>query len=143
MASGEWEWQERFTLAEQLKRIADNLISKRIEQWKRRPQEQLIVYMDLVVLDEALGDVDGGMDDSGTVQGYDPERLRIDARLMADDDSEEMEETYERALEAVKGDEELTEYVEAIRVCNDLDDICDWLAISKKEAYNRNKRLLR
>lgn len=125
MANGEWEWQERFTLAEQLKRIADNLISKRIEQWKRRPQEQLIVYMDLVVLDEALGDVDSGMDDSGTVQGYDTERLRIDARLMDEDDSEELEETYDRALEAVKGDEELTEYVEAIRVCNDLDDICD------------------
>ena len=143
MANCEWEWQERFTLAEQLRRIADNLISKRIEQWKRRPQEQVIVYMDLVMLDEALGNVDGGMDDSGTVQGFDPEKLRIDARLMDEGDSEEMEEMYERAFEAVKDDEELTRFVEAIRICGDLDEICDWLANTKKEAYNINKRLQR
>lgn len=35
------------------------------------------------------------------------------------------------------------EYVEAIRVCNDLDDICDYLSITKSQAYNLNKRLLR
>ena len=123
MASNEWEWQERFTLTEQLRRIADNLISKRIEAWKRRPQEQMIVLMDLTVLDEAMNDSD---DDD---QGYDPEKLRMDTdrfRLMYDvTDEDEMEETYERALAAVKGDKELTEYVEAIRICNDLDDICD------------------
>lgn len=137
MASGEWEWQDRFTLAEQLKRIADNLISKRVEAWNRRPQEQVVVYLDLVTLDEALGEAD---DD---VEGYDPEKLRIDARLITEDNSEEMEETYERAFAAVKGDEELMEYVEAIRVCNDLDDICDYLSITKSQAYNLNKRLLR
>ena len=54
MASNEWEWQERFTLEEQLRRIADNLISKRVEAWNRHPQEQAIVYMDLNILDEAL-----------------------------------------------------------------------------------------
>ena len=123
MASGEWEWQERFTLAEQLKRIADNLISKRIEQWKRRPQEQLIVLMDLTILDEAMNDSD---DDE---QGYDPEKLRMDTgrfRMMYDAaDEDEMEELYDRAFAIVAEDEELVRYVEAIRVCNDLDDICD------------------
>jgi hypothetical protein len=138
LASGEWEWQDRFTLAEQLKRIADNLISKRVEQWKRRPQEQMIVYMDLVTLDEALA----GTDDDE--EGYDPEKLRLDRRFhIADMDEDEMEELYERAFRAVAHDEELTAFVEAIRVCNDLDEICEWLAISKKEAYNRNKRLQR
>ena len=115
MASNEWEWQDRFTLEEQLRRIADNLISKRIEAWNRRQPEQVIVYIDLNILDEAL----------------------------CDSDEDGMEETYERAFEAVKDDEELTEYVEAIRECNDLNDICEYLGIEKKDAYNLNKRLLR
>ena len=138
MASGEWEWQDRFTLAEQLKRIADNLISKRVEQWKRHPQEQMIVYMDLVTLDEALA---GTYDDE---EGYAPEKLRLDRRfLIGGVDEDEMGEMYERAFSAVAHDKELTAFVEAIRVCNNLDEICEWLAISKKEAYNRNKRLQR
>ena len=55
MASNEWEWQERFTLEEQLRRIADNLISKRIEAWNRRQPEQVIVYIDLNDICEYLG----------------------------------------------------------------------------------------
>lgn len=140
MANNEWEWQERFTLEEQLRRIADNLISKRVEAWNRRRPEQVIVYIDLNILDEALCDSDEDED------GYDPEKLRMDTeeyRVMYDQDGDEMEETYERAFEAVKDDEELTEYVEAIRVCNDLNDICEYLGIDKKYAYNLNKRLLR
>ena len=140
MASNEWEWQERFTLEEQLRRIADNLISKRIEAWNRRQPEQVIVYIDLNILDEALCDSD---EDE---EGYDPEKLRMDTneyRVMYDQDGDEMEETYERAFEAVKDDEELTEYVAAIRECNDLNDICEYLGIEKKDAYNLNKRLLR
>lgn len=120
MASGEWEWQDRFTLAEQLRRIADNLISKRVEQWKRRPQEQVIVYMDLNILDEALA----GTDDDE--EGYALEKLRMDRQYHIEDmDEDETEELYERALRAVAGDEELTAFVEAIRICKDLDDICD------------------
>lgn len=123
MASNEWEWQERFTLEEQLRRIADNLISKRVEAWNRRPQEQMIVLMDLTILDEAMNDSD---DDE---QGYDPEKLRMDTgrfRMMYDvADEDEMEELYDRAFAIVAEDEELVRYVEAIRVCNDLDDICD------------------
>lgn len=139
MVSNEWEWQERFTLEEQLRRIADNLISKRVEAWNRRQPEQVIVYIDLTILDEALCDSD-------EEEGYDPEKLRMDTdeyRVMYDQDGDEMEETYERAFEAVKDDEELTEYVEAIRECNDLNDICEYLGIEKKDAYNLNKRLLR
>lgn len=120
MASGEWEWQDRFTLAEQLRRIADNLISKRVEQWKRRPQELVIVYMDLNILDEALA----GTDDDE--EGYAPEKLRMDRQYHIEDmDEDETEELYDRALRAVAGDEELTAFVEAIRICKDLDDICD------------------
>ena len=55
MASNEWEWQDRFTLEEQLRRIADNLISKRIEAWNRRQPEQVIVYIDLKDICEYLG----------------------------------------------------------------------------------------
>ena len=55
MASNEWEWQDRFTLEEQLRRIADNLISKRIEAWNRRQPEQVIVYIDLNDICEYLG----------------------------------------------------------------------------------------
>ena len=99
------------------------------------------MLMDLTILDEAMNDSD---DDE---QGYDPEKLRMDTgrfRMMYDvTDEDEMEETYERALAAVKGDEELTKYVKAIRVCNDLADMCEELGISKKECYNLNKRLLR
>lgn len=110
-------------MEEQLRRIADNLISKRVEAWNRRPQEQMIVLMDLTILDEAMNDSD---DDE---QGYDPEKLRMDTgrfRMMYDvADEDEMEELYDRAFAIVAEDEELVRYVEAIRVCNDLDDICD------------------
>ena len=120
MANNEWEWQDRFTFAEQLRRVADNLISKRVEAWNRRSQEQTIVYMDLNILDEALA----GSDDDE--EGYDPEKLRIDRQYHIEDvDEDEMEELYDRAFEAVREDEELTAYVEAIRICKDLDDICD------------------
>ena len=120
MANNEWEWQDRFTFAEQLRRVADNLISKRVEAWNRRCQEQVIVYMDLNILDEALA----GTDDDE--EGYDPEKLRIDRQYHIEDvDEDEMEELYDRAFAIVAEDEELVRYVEAIRVCNDLDDICD------------------
>ena len=97
MANNEWEWQDRFTFAEQLRRVADNLISTRVEAWYRRCLEQTIVYMDLNILDETL---------AGT-------------------DEDEMEELYDRVFAIVEGDEELTRFVEAIRTCGGLDDICD------------------
>ena len=120
MANNEWEWQDRFTFAEQLRRVADNLISKRVEAWNRHPQEQAIVYMDLNILDEALA----GTDDDE--EGYDPEKLRLDRQYQTEYiDKDELEELYERAFAAVREDDELTAYVEAIRICNNLDEICD------------------
>lgn len=120
MANNEWEWQERFTFAEQLRRVADNLISKRVEAWNRRPQEQTIVYMDLNILDEALA----GTDDDE--EGYDREKLRIDRQFhIADTDEDEKEELYDRVFAIVEGDEELERFVDAIRICGELDDICD------------------
>lgn len=120
MANNEWEWQDRFTFAEQLRRVADNLISKRMEAWNRRQQEQMIVYMDLNILDEALA----GTDDDE--EGYDPEKLRMDRQFhIADSDEDEKAELYDRAFAAVAGDEELVRFVEAIRICGELDDICD------------------
>ena len=102
----------------------------------------MIVYIDLNILDEALCDSDE--DEEGYMGS---EKLRMNSeefRVMhAITDEDDMEETYERAFEAVKDDEELTEYVEAIRECNDLNDICEYLGIEKKDAYNLNKRLLR
>lgn len=72
--------------------------------------------MDLNILDEALA----GTDDDE--EGYDPEKLRLDRQYHIEDTDEEL---YDRAFEAVREDEELTAYVEAIRICKDLDDICD------------------
>ena len=86
-----------------------------MEAWNRRPQEQTVVYMDLNILDEALA----GTDDDE--EGYDPEKLRMDA----DSDEDEKAELYDRAFAAVAGDEELVRFVEAIRICGELDDICD------------------
>lgn len=120
MANNEWEWQDRFTFAEQLRRVADNLISKRVEAWNRRCQDEVIVYMDLNILDEALA----GTDDDE--EGYAPEKLRMDRQFhIADTDEDEKEELYDRVFTAVRGDKELTAYVEAIRICGELDDICD------------------
>ena len=95
------------------------------------------MLMDLNVLDEALAETD-------EEQSYDPEKLRIDRQVqLAYDDEDEMDDLYERVLDAVKGDEELERYVLAIRECNDLDDMCEILGINKKQAYNLNKRLMR
>ena len=91
-----------------------------MEAWNRRQQDQMIVYMDLNILDEALA----GTDDDE--EGYDPEKLRMNRQFhIADSDEDEKAELYDRAFAAVAGDEELVRFVEAIRICGELDDICD------------------
>lgn len=76
--------------------------------------------MDLNILDEALAGTDNDE------EGYDPKKLRLDRQYHIEDtDEDEMEDLYDRAFEAVREDEELTAYVGAIRICKDLDDICD------------------
>lgn len=100
----------------------------------------MIVLMDLTILDEAMADMD---DDE---QGYmGSEKLKMNSEefrvMYSITDEDEMEELYDRVFAIVAGDAELVRYVEAIRICNDLNDVCEVLGVDKKTVYNLNKRL--
>lgn len=35
LIEGEWKWQERFSLAKQLEKIAADLVTKQVQKWQR------------------------------------------------------------------------------------------------------------
>lgn len=125
-----WEWQERFTLSQQLIRIVDRLIEnehdKYVEVVVRTPEETNPKYM------EAL-------------QEFGQEMQRHTTQVDKD---------YQRICAAVKGDAELEAFVDAISDCapHALDDgasgrimplVCERMGITPQQAYNLNKRLKR
>lgn len=125
-----WEWQERFTLSQQLIRIVDRLIEnehdKYVEVVVRAPEETNPKYM------EAL-------------QEFGQEMQRHTTQVDKD---------YQRICAAVKGDAELEAFVDAISDCapHALDDgasgrimplVCARMGITPQQAYNLNKRLKR
>ncbi|MCR5065208.1 MAG: hypothetical protein K6A67_05500, partial [Bacteroidales bacterium] len=74
-----------------------------------------------------------------------PTMVEMDERLadrLADDD-DFMDLVYERAEEAARGDEDLLQYLTAMRRCNNYELIGQELGISLREVYQRQRKLIR
>lgn len=110
-----WKWQDDLALADQLIRVASSLIQKREEKYVRRAEAGCL-------------------------------RADVDAEFMRGLDAEEerlLDVAYEKAEAAVKGDAELEQFLEAIRMCDSCDEMCVYLDIDKRMIYNLRKRLIR
>ena len=74
-----------------------------------------------------------------------PETVEIDERL-ADrlaEDEDFMDLVYEKAEEAADGDEDLLEYLKAVRLYNNYDVIAEELKLEKTAVYQRQRKLIR
>ncbi|MBR1652190.1 MAG: hypothetical protein IJ692_02225 [Alloprevotella sp.] len=75
-----------------------------------------------------------------------PSVVLMDVEILSDhlaDEDDLLDDAYDRALQAVRDDEELTAYVNAIRDIGELDAICAHLHKDKNAIYNLTKRLKR
>lgn len=75
-----------------------------------------------------------------------PSVVLMDVEILSDsmaDKDDSIDDAYEQAFRAVKGDDELTAFVQAIRDINDFDGICRHLKKDKDSVYNLMKRLKR
>lgn len=141
----------------------DNLISKRVETWRRRSgnendnlNENDNVNLNLnenplLEIETVQNVVDDEQETTGrtVVRGTQsawPQVVLMDVAILSDnmaDEEETVDDAYDQALWAVRDDEELTAYVHAIRDIGDLDAICAHLHKDKNAIYNLTKRLKR
>lgn len=131
----------------------DNLISKRVEAWRRSNDNvnendngsQQFEFKTARSIEE-----DGPTEGSRTVvrgtQSAWPQVVLMDVTILSDnmaDEEDTVDDAYDQALRAVRDDEELTAYVHAIRDIGELDAICAHLHKDKNAIYNLTKRLKR
>lgn len=141
----------------------DNLISKRVETWRRRSgnendnlNENDNVNLNLnenplLEIETVQNVVDDEQETTGRTfvrgtQSAWPQVVLMDVAILSDnmaDEEETVDDAYDQALWAVRDDEELTAYVHAIRDIGDLDVICAHLHKDKNAIYNLTKRLKR
>ena len=129
----------------------DNLISKRVETWRRRNENDNE--------DENNENVDVNLNENEdenenrssqvtvpcSASAW-PSVVLMDVEILSDsmaDKDDSIDDAYEQAFRAVKGDVELTAFVQAIRDINDFDGICRHLKKDKDSVYNLMKRLKR
>lgn len=111
--TGKWKWCSYRAVHTQLIRIAISDMRHHVESW-----ELDTMHPTMVEMDERLAD-----------------------RLADDDDF--MDLVYERAEEAARGDEDLLQYLTAMRRCNNYELIGQELGISLREVYQRQRKLIR
>ena len=129
----------------------DNLISKRVETWRRRNENDNE--------DENNENVDVNLNENEdenenrssqvtvpcSASAW-PSVVLMDVEILSDsmaDKDDSVDDAYEQAFRVVKGDAELTAFVQAIRDINDFDGICRHLKKDKDSVYNLMKRLKR
>lgn len=139
----------------------DNLISKRVETWRRRRGngndnenvnlnlnengESLLEFETARTVDDDDQETSGHTVVRGTQSAW-PQVVLMDVTILSDnmaDEEETVDDAYDQALRAVRDDEELTAYVHAIRDIGELDAICAHLHKNKNAIYNLTKRLKR
>ena len=111
-----WEWQDRFTLQEQLIRMTGSLIDTQLRAYQLKMEE-----------------------------GRCP-KGEVDATTLADslpDDYSTLDVAYEIAQAKVRGDKELETFLDAIRTFDDFKAISSHLKITIDQVYNLQKRLMR
>ena len=135
----------------------DNLISKRVETWRRRNENEndnenndnLDVNVNQNDNLNENEDEDENRFSQVTVPcsaSAWPSVVLMDVEILSDsmaDKDDSIDDAYEQAFRAVKGDDELTAFVQAIRDINDFDGICRHLKKDKDSVYNLMKRLKR
>lgn len=114
-----WEWKDNHTLEEQLMRIASSLIRKREEKYIRLQSREI----SFVGLSDRMEQVIPG--------GLEPEEEKL------------LDVAYEKAEAAVKGDAELERLIEAIKVCGNCNEVCEYMGCDKATIYNIKKRFIR
>ena len=135
LIEGDWLWQERFTLGEQLVRIATDLVSKQVKKWERehpwltedgtpKTEHEMISKrkQDLIELTDDMGQFAGILDDDG---------------------QEELDDTYNLVYELVEDDEELTIFVSAIEHCGNFKDLPEHTGWEIKHVYRLMEKLMR
>ena len=135
LIEGDWLWQERFTLGEQLVRIATDLVSKQVKKWERehpwltedgtpKTEHEMISKrkQDLIELTDNMGQFAGILDDDG---------------------QEELDDTYNLVYELVEDDEELTIFVSAIEHCGNFKDLPEHTGWEIKHVYRLMEKLMR
>lgn len=137
----------------------DNLISKRVETWKRRKGNEndnvnlnlnengdpLLEFETTQAVDDEEQEMSGRAVVRGTQSAW-PQVVLMDVTILSDnmaDEEDTVDDAYDQALRAVRDDEELTAYVHAIRDIGELDAICAHLHKDKNAIYNLTKRLKR
>ena len=131
LIKGQWRWQPRYTLGQQLVEIASNLITKQYEKWMREHpaynenqnencfaarKPDLIQFTDDMEQYEEVAD---------------------------EDEQEQLDETYEMVFRLVADDQELTLYVKAIQACGHFDELPAYLGLSKERVYRLQEKLMR
>ena len=134
LIEGEWKWQERFTLGQQLEKIAADLVTKQVQKWERAHPNLM---------------VDGRSKMEDVVPQRKPELIEFTDDIeqygdtIDDDGQKELDETYEKVFVLVADDKELTLYVAAIGHCNRLDELPGDLGVTIQKVYRLQKKLMR
>ena len=132
LIEGEWKWQERFSLGKQLERIAASLITKQCEKYLRAhpnmTEDGRCLEGDIVLLRKP----------EVIVFTDDIERYGDVA-----DEEDACDETRDKVFELVADDEELTQYVEGIVMCESFKELPGYLGISLKRCYRLQEKLMR
>ena len=139
LIEGNWKWQDRYTLGEQLTQIAGNLITKQAERWKREhpaaPQSE-----ELRVKSEEFFPRKPEF-----IELREPERLpdMVDPSTGSGTEEELLDETYSVVYGLVADDEELTLFVSAIEHCGNFRDLPEHTGWEMKKVYRLMEKLMR
>lgn len=134
LIEGEWKWQERFTLAKQLEKIAADLVTKQVKKWEREHPNSSLELRD-ESLEFAVARIKPEF-----IELRDPEML---PDTMDDDGAEELDETYNLVYALVEDDEELTIFVSAIEHCGNFKDLPEHTGWEMKHVYRLMEKLMR
>jgi hypothetical protein len=129
---GDRTWKPGLSLKEQLIEVAHGMISNEPVTYGRRGWRKVSIERELTPTGTGL------MNDGSEIRGDEDDSCGFDV----EDKDESMEVTYDRAKAAVKGNKRLEAYVDAIQRCNNFDEICSDLNITKKQAYKLQSELM-
>lgn len=135
LIEGDWLWQERFTLGEQLVRITADLVTKQVKKWERehpwltedgtpKTEHEIIAKRkdELIELTDDMEQFAGILDDDG---------------------QDELDDTYNLVYGLVEDDEELTIFVSAIEHCGNFKDLPEHTGWEIKHVYRLMEKLMR
>lgn len=133
LIEGEWKWQERFTLAKQLEKIAADLVTKQVQKWQR---------------EHPFLTEDGRCKRDDVIPERKPEMIEYTDDMeqyseVLDTEQEEMDETYDLVYGLVEDDEELTIFVSAIEHCGNFKDLPEHTGLEMKKVYRLMEKLMR